>query len=430
MPQTTRRSLAAEDLPLAKKIGGRLRAARLQRGLTQQQLAEGRYTKAYVSALETGLIKPSMAALNFMAERLGTSASALLADDEPTWSRLEADLRLASGDWQAAADAYESLLANSERAQGRAELLRGLAEALYRLDKPDAAVTAASEAASVFQELGSQADAALARYWVAAAHHEADRPGQAREVIEGLLSQVRAGLEVPPDFRIRLLIGTATAAGHAGHPQVALGYLQEARGLADELDDQRRGSFLFALALSYRSVNDVEAAVRTGLQSLALFRAAEAEVEIASIENELALSYLALGNVPKARSFAKNAHEQFELLADERFLAHVLETEAQVELAAEEMERAARLAQEAVELARRVGNAKAELSALLTWARVLRRQGAADEAARRLEEAAAMARRLGRTSALRETLREWADVLAQQGDIAGAYRLSREALSA
>ena len=70
-----RRSLAVEDRDLAQQIGARLKAARLRAGLTQQQVAAGRYTKAYVSALENGLIKPSMAALRFLAVRLGTTPS-------------------------------------------------------------------------------------------------------------------------------------------------------------------------------------------------------------------------------------------------------------------------------------------------------------------------------------------------------------------
>src|SRR5215212_8090210 len=111
--------------PLAMRIGARLRTARHRAGLTQQQLAGERYTKAYVSALENALIKPSMVALDYLAERLGTTASRLMADEEPAWHRLDADLRLAAGDWQGALDAYEGLLETVSDAEQRAELLRG-----------------------------------------------------------------------------------------------------------------------------------------------------------------------------------------------------------------------------------------------------------------------------------------------------------------
>src|SRR5215212_8944267 len=106
----TRPSLAAEDRDLAIEVGRRLKAARTRAGLTQRELAAPRYTKAYISALENGLIEPSMAALRFLARRLGTVPAAFLADQDTEWERLDAELRLASGDWQSAADRFERIL--------------------------------------------------------------------------------------------------------------------------------------------------------------------------------------------------------------------------------------------------------------------------------------------------------------------------------
>src|SRR5688500_9909892 len=105
-----RTSHAEADRPLAVRIGARLRRARTQASLTQAQLAEGRYTKAYVSALEHGLVKPSMAALNFFADRLQIPIERLLSDGEARWTRLEADIHLAAGDSQTAVDAFTELL--------------------------------------------------------------------------------------------------------------------------------------------------------------------------------------------------------------------------------------------------------------------------------------------------------------------------------
>ena len=113
--------------PLAIRIGGRLKTARLKSGLTQQQLAGDRYTKAYVSALENALIKPSMVALDYLAGRLGTTASRLMADEEPAWNRLDVDLKLAAGDWQRAVDGYAAILETTTDAEqrGRAAARRG-----------------------------------------------------------------------------------------------------------------------------------------------------------------------------------------------------------------------------------------------------------------------------------------------------------------
>src|ERR1700675_4861209 len=99
-----------EDRPIAIRIGKRIRAERKRAHMTQAALASGRYTKAYVSALENGLVKPSMPALNFLAGRLGLSATALMTDQDGVWLRVEADVKLASGDWVSAVDAYQALL--------------------------------------------------------------------------------------------------------------------------------------------------------------------------------------------------------------------------------------------------------------------------------------------------------------------------------
>ena len=52
-------------------IGSRVRALRRAAGMTQEELAEGRFTKQYVSQIERGEIIPSGELLDWLAERLG-----------------------------------------------------------------------------------------------------------------------------------------------------------------------------------------------------------------------------------------------------------------------------------------------------------------------------------------------------------------------
>src|SRR5947208_17149708 len=111
MPRTsTTARPSAHDAALAHRIGERIREARRRAGLTQQQLAGDHYTKAYVSALETGIARPSMVALTYLSQRLSLPPSHFLDERNPTWNRLEVDMLLAAGDWQAAADGYADLL--------------------------------------------------------------------------------------------------------------------------------------------------------------------------------------------------------------------------------------------------------------------------------------------------------------------------------
>jgi tetratricopeptide (TPR) repeat protein len=418
-----------QDAALAQQIGLRLREARKRAELTQQQLAGDRYTKAYVSALETGIARPSMVALSYFSERLGLPPSHFLDEKQPAWSRLEVDMQLAAGEWQKAADGYADLLDETVDEQTRAEILRGRAEALARLDRGRDAIAAASEAARVFDQLGRVQDAALARYWLAYGMYLSDAEADARSMLMGLLERVRAGLRVEPEFEMRLLMALAAVESRSGNYGQSLSHLEAARGMADDLDDRRRAHFLFNLAISYRETGDVEAAIRTGTQGLALLRAAGTSFESAQIENDLALAYLAAGNVDRARELSAEARVQFEGADDPRYLAAVLDTEAQIALASGEEEKALTTAREAIALAQQTGNRAVLLTAMLTEARALRRSDDPPAAEERYAAAAALARDSQVTARLRDVLREWASLRAEQGDHRGAYELTSEALT-
>lgn len=430
MPRTKTAARPSEqDAALAKQIGGRLREARQRAGLTQQQLAGERYTKAYISALETGIARPSMVALNYLSERLGLAPSHFLDEPTPAWTRLEVDMQLAAGDWLAAADGYEKLLGETIDDQARAEVLRGRAEALVRLDRGREAVAAAAESARIFAGLGRIADEALARYWLAYGLYLSDAEADARSMLHGLLERVRAGLKVEPEFEMRLLMALAAVESRSGNYTESLANLEAARGMADDLDDRRRAMFLYNLAISYRETGDVEAAIRSGTQGLALLRAAGAGFESAQIENDLAMAYLATGDVARAGQLADEAHAEFERAGDDRYLSAVLDTEAQVALARDDTATALELARRSRTMAETTENRGVVLSAMLTEARVLRAIGDGTGAEACYRDAADLARQGRVGSRIREVLREWAGLRAEAGDHRGAYELTNEALA-
>jgi transcriptional regulator with XRE-family HTH domain len=423
----TRRRVVVDDRPLADAIGARLRQARLAAGLTQQQLAGERYTKAYISALENGIAKPSMAALNYLAPRLGKSASEILSDPSRAWARLEADLALASGNWQAALDGYVTLVEDVQERGLRAELLAGIAESHARLDQAGEAIRPAAEAATIFGQLGREADRARAEYWLASAHHQEDNQDEARGLLRAILDRTRAGLEVAADFRTRVLIALASIESFDGEPAKARAYLEEARSLVGELDTRRRGAFLATLAAAYRKAGDLEAAVRLGLQALALFQAAESDLDAGLVENQLALAYIAMGNVERARSTIRRARAT--LGSDERLTASLIDTEAMIELQAGNLERALQLADEAVAAAERTSHQKALLESLTTRARTLSALGRHEEAASTFERASELAERTAPASRRRDILSAWADSLAALGRHDEAFALARRALA-
>ena len=121
--------------------------------------------------------------------------------------------------------------------------------------------------------------------------------------------------------------------------------------------------------------------------------------------------------------------ECIESTGDERWMAAVSDTEAQVALASGDTAGALRLAAVARDYADRSGNELASLAAMLTEARALRANRDLAEAEQRFADAAQLARSGRVTNRLREVLREWADLRADAGDHRGAYELTSEALS-
>jgi transcriptional regulator with XRE-family HTH domain len=427
MPKT-RRVIVVDNSAVARRIGDRIREARTRAGLKQADLARGRYTPAYISALERGLAKPSMAALSFISERLGVSPRELFGEDGSTASRLEADLLLASGQHEEALDRYNTLLEAAAAPRARAEILRGMAEALCRLGRGEETVRLASEAAEIFDAQRQPADAALARYWLAYAHYLQDNPAEARSLLQELLGAVRSGLEVAPDFRFRLLAGLGMIESWDGKPEQAIAYMEEARALIGEMSIGQRAAFLSGLALQYRQAGDLERSIRAGMESLALYRSLDAVRDEAALEINMGLSFVELGNLRPAVNHVRRARELAGRLDDPRLDSQVAEAEAQLAMKRGDDAAAEERLAHAIGAMEHGGSWLAAVGAYVTRARM--QAGRGDEAGAQgsFEAAARILRDHRSASRLRALLAEWAELRTRIGDLAGANRLYAEAL--
>ncbi len=425
----TRNVVIVDNSHVARRVGERVREARTRLGLTQAETARGRYTAAYISALERGLAKPSMAALTFLSERLGVSVQDLVAEERPAAARLEADLLLASANPQEALDRYEELLEGAgENRRQRAELLRGRAEALCRLHRGSEAVRPAAEAAELFDGLAAPIDAAWARYWLAGAHYLSDNTAEAQGILQQLLAEDRAGLEVAPDFRFRLLTQLGNTEAWDGRPERAITYMEEARSLIGDVSLRQRAAFLSGLSLQYRRAGDLEGALRVGHESLALYRAAEAERDEAVLENNLAITFIELGSSSRAKSHLRRARELAERHHDDLLLAEIAEAEARLALATDDVATATERAQAALAAADNGGSYLVAVGAHRTLARIAHRAGKRDDTEAAYLQGATLLRSHRANAQLRELLAEWADVRAGWGDATGANELYAEAL--
>jgi len=421
-----RRRVVVDDSALAHAIGGRIKQARLASGLTQSALAGDRYTKAYISALEHGLAKPSMAALNYLSPRLGTTSASLIADSDPIWDRVAADLAMAAGDWLVALDRYASVTARTTDRVALADISVAVVECLCRLDRAGEAIRPATEAIETLRGAGRLTSLPQAEYWLASAQFQSENIKESRSIVTSLINRIRQGLRVDPDFHVRLLVSAGMIETSAGNSGLALAYLEEARGLSSDLDARRRATFLSSLATAYRKVGDLEGAIRYGRDAIALMRSVSADEAVQRLENELALAYLANGNQTRAAELAHEARRGAVARSDVHLAAHLADTEAMIALAGGDPEAAVELATEAIDLADQIDNEKARLGALVTRARAHAVLGNHPEAASDFEAAAGQAE--GMPARRREILSAWADSLAALGQHDRAFALAREAL--
>src|SRR5216683_4779109 len=80
--------LANSSYQLGQTVGARLRAARLAKKYTQNQLAAPDFSVSYISAIERGQIQPSLRALEILARRLELSSTDLLSGNSQQADKL------------------------------------------------------------------------------------------------------------------------------------------------------------------------------------------------------------------------------------------------------------------------------------------------------------------------------------------------------
>jgi tetratricopeptide (TPR) repeat protein len=197
-------------------IGTRIRRLRIARGLTQRELAEPRYSNAYVSTIEAGRREPSRRALEHFAARLGVDVEELATGRSPALqARLEVQLQeariaVSAGRLEEAGEALRAVVRSSKRnglrrIEARAEEARALllersedpegaleryqrAEDLLRDEPPTARVDAVDGKARCFTSLG---DVRYAIHVLEAIRDEIEREGLRDP---NALARIHAGL--------------------------------------------------------------------------------------------------------------------------------------------------------------------------------------------------------------------------------------------
>ena len=422
-----------DDSALALSIGSRIRERRRRAGLSQQRLAEGRYTKAYISALETGAAKPSMAALNFIAGRLGTTAAELLADPD---TDLDPSRR---GPQAGVGRRCRPPRTATARCSRRRPTRRsgGAPPGVGRGVVPDGSTDRRASGrrprpSSCSPRLGPTGGSRRsAAYWLAIGQHLQDNPDEARSLFAGPARRGPRRARRGPRLRAQAPRRRSPPPRRIAGPTRPPSAISRRRAaLSADLDDRRRGIVLFNLANGYRGAGDNEAAIRYGGQALTLLRAAEADLETAMLENNLALAYLAIGSTDAGRRARGRGPGRSAVATTTTGCSPTWPTPRRRSPWPTVMPSGRSPSpRPPIERAERAGGAKAAVDGWTTLARARLELGQTDEAFDAFAHAADLARAHAPAPRLREVLRAWADALAATGRHAEAYALAREALA-
>lgn len=410
-------------------VGARIRSLRTARGLTQAQLAEPLYTKAYISMLESGRTRASMKALEHIAGVLGVTPADLLGGsptpDAPQYSLIEARRLIEEGN---AAEAVVLLESLEEGLQPGDQLvrLRFLAGAYNQLGKAKQAFPVLERAQRMAELLGDREEQIRVKSVLAATYTLTYAYGEAIDLFKECVKACDEGVVNDPPFLFRRLVNLAMTLANQRQPKTALPYYERAIELSEQFGDRRSTAGMYAgMAKAYREAGDLEIAIRYNQRSLQAYEELGLLDEVACTLDNVALLYAEYGNRERAREPLARGARIAEEAGRDGTLASIRVSEAEV-IAKVTPDEALELAQQALRFAKKVDQPDAQVRALVLVGEL--RMGSNAAAARRsFNEAVALAeeRLANRLPMIYE---RWSRAAEGGGDGDEALRLARRAL--
>jgi tetratricopeptide (TPR) repeat protein len=340
------------------RLGDRLRALRIASGMTQGQLAEGRFSKEYISQIERGKTRPTEATIAWLAEKLGVEPSFLVSGVsteartkvEALIARAEAlsgahhypdavgafrdasaalkethaptlELRILAGEaWALQQNgeiqpAIQLLQRARELAEGaefsdveRADVVFRLAVCRYKLSSISTALALFDEALALAERSGLPCDLLRAEIlgWRSRCRRRQRDYVAAHE-------DVQRALELAQDVGDRRAIANtyfqaSLIAQRQGHWILSRNYAQRARELYEELNDERNvGRLLLALGGLTLLLGDEDQAVEHLKASFSRAVDSESSPDAAQALQGIARVHLQRGEYEQAEELARKA---------------------------------------------------------------------------------------------------------------------------
>ena len=454
--------LGAQPWSALRTLGGRIRAARHEKGFSQEALAAPEFTKSYVSAVERGKARPSLKALELMSRRLDVTMSELLAAEQAPEEVV--DLEALEEDFVYQLDAAKHLIDTHRAAEairtihaaeqqfaehieefspatqyGRT-LLKGLA--YLREGEPANARTELNHALALAQDLSSPQEVQRVQDAIGAAYFQQDMPRLALEQHQACLQAVEEGGSTDLNLRLSIYSHLASDFWALNDVEQAIRVYQESLKLLDDVNNlDRQSAIYWNLGQIAKEAGDLGRARHYGGMALGmgeaahnLTTAAEMTISLAAMQLERKAYGEAERLLERARLLLQPTGHQALLSTVHEQLADLALQQGQVDRATGDARQSLALAEAASKQLSEASDAEARTRTTRSHARALRVSALVDEqhgktadADRRFKQALTLLGRAGHEETVSEIEMSYADMLVGRGDHAQAATHYREA---
>ncbi len=424
MPRTavrTRRPVP--DSTALRGLGERLRKARTQAGLSQGQLGAPHFTRAYVSAVELGKIRPSVKSLEFIAAKLGKPTAYFMEEQGAEEDRRLRELAvrevtalLTRATAPKALERASQLLDSSTSPAEIGRLRLYIATARNFLSLGPQALGDLAVAERLARQLNDDRLAGAIAYQTAIALRLTGEHQRARGILESLLSRLEASPTPDPPMRVKLLKDLGAIAYDLGELDAASGYYNAALEWSKDIGDVAGlVSIYHGLALAYRGRGDLDAATGYLQRALGATEVANDLGYAATLHNALAIIAAERGHMKSAYEHVDRAIAIARVNGPAAYVPHYLNTKAECALRMDDLDTARTFAMDASSEAAASRNERAGAAARIVLADIEAKLGNLDQSSRHLKEAVAKYRAINARSELGEVFMRLSKLAQRRG---------------
>lgn len=436
------------------RLGQRLRRARLARNLTQGEVARNQFSVSYVSAVERGQIRPSLGALEKLAERLQVPITDLLGENDLEAKYLpaggesreagaeryrdEIDARLREAlvlAYQGNADEAAGVLlrlTHQQLSQREAAMLHWrLAYVYVEQGRGDDARREASEGIALAERLSDRELVERLRNELGNAYTLSNSHAMALDHYRACLQAIEDGAIKDPSFELNVLYNIGTQYWYLNEYESAVDYLRKAADMtADVVDPARMGGIYWGLSLAYSGKGDHSMAKLYAIRAIAAYEQAGNRRLVAQVYNRLGRAFAQSGQINDAMAQLRTAYELASAQHDMRGIAEAQRSLAAVYLQEGQLDEAAEAADEALERAEATGDTLQRAESLLVVASVFERKEQFDVAEGNFTRAIELLRETDSAEHLRDAYAQFSEFLERRGESKRAYDMLKQAYRA